>query len=613
MISLNIGKVVGRVDGGYWSQVHDFSPGEEQKFAVRGRLLAIITLKRQTEDTDITVVERGREILAHLHELYFGNLESSAYVCLKQTVETLSTTYEVCLDCAVILGDIIYLVSNSGGVWLRQKEQAGWLIEHPHNQIISLSGRLIPGQQFILGNLQFWQETPMGIVRAALESSLDQALETLGALVHGSQKAEGAAAILINTTTGFEDMKLVARKEEEEVEEILPPKVDHDFLEKPKFSFNFWKRPIFIQHEPISSKKNMILGVGFLVAFILLAVIGKVRYQYIVSGLAQLDQRSEELAFKFNEARALSILNPVRSREMLTDVKTEMTDIRTQGGGKYQNLNLEQVEADYTTVVNKAMGINSVLTAEVLDLSLVRDGLTGDKITILEGKLYVLDSISDRLVRVDPVKKSGVVIAGKDVLGDAKLIASYPGKTEIFSDKGIVECQMTNDKCSNVVKFDDQWGEVRDMSMFAGNIYLLTDKKIWRHQTAESGFGNKQSWAEVNAADSLAIDGNVWVVRGGELLKYIRGNKENFAVSGLDKSLGSRLKIYTNDESEKLYILDLDNARLVALKKTGEYLSQYLNSGLGKTTGVVVDEKQNKAYFVSGSKVLQIELTEGDL
>lgn len=609
MISLNIGKVVGRVDGGYWSQVHDFSPGEEQKFAVRGRLLAIITLKRQTEDTDITVVERGREILAHLHELYFGNLESSAYVCLKQTVETLSTTYEVCLDCAVILGDIIYLVSNSGGVWLRQKEQAGWLIEHPHNQIISLSGRLIPGQQFILGNLQFWQETPMGIVRAALESSLDQALETLGALVHGSQKAEGAAAILINTTTGFEDMKLVTRKEEEEVvEEILPPKIDHDFIEKPKFNFNFWKRPIFVQHEPISSKKNMILGISFLVAFVLLAIIGKVRYQYIISGREKLDQRSEELAFKFNEARALSILNPVRSREMLTEIKTEMIDIRSIGGGKYQNLNLEQVEADYTTVVNKAMGINSVLTAEVLDLSLVRDGLTGDKITILEGKLYVLDSISDRLVRVDPVKKSGVVIAGKDVLGDAKLTASYPGKTEIFSDKGIIECSVPSDQCSVKMKFDSEWGEVRDMSMFAGNIYLLTDKKIWRHQTAESGFGNKQSWAEVNAADSLAIDGNVWVVRGGELLKYIRGNKENFAVSGLDKSLGSRLKIYTNDESEKLYILDLDNARLVALKKTGEYLSQYLNSGLGKTTGVVVDEKQNKGYFVSGSKILQIEL-----
>ena len=66
-------------------------------------------------------------------------------------------------------------------------------------------------------------------------------------------------------------------------------------------------------------------------AFILLAVVGKVRYQYLVSGKAKLDQRSEELAFKFNEARALSILNSVRSREMLLEVKTEMTDIRSLG------------------------------------------------------------------------------------------------------------------------------------------------------------------------------------------------------------------------------------------------------------------------------------------
>ena len=598
MISLNIGKVVGRVDEGYWSQVHDFSPNEEQKFAIRGRLLAIVTLKRQDEDTDITVVERGREILAHLHELYFGNLEESAYERLKQAVSTLSTTYEVWLDCAVILEDIIYLVSNSGGVWLSYKEQAGWLIEYPHNQIISLSGRLVPNQQFILGNRQFWQETPMGIVRAALESSLDQALETLGALVHGSLKAEGAAAILINTTTGFEDMKLVTRKEEEVLEDFSPPKIEHDF----------YKKPIFTQHGPISSKKNMILGISFLVAFILLAVVGKVRYQYLVSGKAKLDQRSEELAFKFNEARALSILNSVRSREMLLEVKTEMTDIRSLGGGKYKNLNLEQIEADYSTVVNKAMGINSILTTEVLDLSLIRDGLTGDKMTLLDGKLYVIDSTSDRLVSVDPVKKSGTVIAGKDILGEAKFIASYPGKIEIFSDKGVIECLVSGVQCSVKIKFDQDWGEIKDMAMFTGNIYLLSDKKIWRHQTAESGFGNKQSWVDLTAGDFLAIDGNVWVTRGGELLKYIRGNKENFAISGLDKPLGSHLQIYTNDEAEKLYVLDLDNSRLVSLKKTGEYLSQYLNSDLGKVTSVVVDEKQNKAYFVTGSKILQIEL-----
>ena len=598
MISLNIGKVVGRVDEGYWSQVHDFSPNEEQKFAIRGRLLAIVTFKRQDEDTDITVVERGREILAHLHELYFGNLEDSAYERLKQAVGTLSTTYEVWLDCAVILEDIIYLVSNSGGVWLSYKEQAGWLIEYPHNQIISLSGRLVPNQQFILGNRQFWQETPMGIVRAALESSLDQALETLGALVHGSLKAEGAAAILINTTTGFEDMKLVTRKEEEVLEDFSPPKIEHDF----------YKKPIFTQHGPISSKKNMILGISFLVAFILLAVVGKVRYQYLVSGKAKLDQRSEELAFKFNEARALSILNSVRSREMLLEVKTEMTDIRSLGGGKYKNLNLEQIEADYSTVVNKAMGINSILTTEVLDLSLIRDGLTGDKMTLLDGKLYVIDSTSDRLVSVDPVKKSGTVIAGKDILGEAKFIASYPGKIEIFSDKGVIECLVSGVQCSVKIKLHQDWGEIKDMAMFTGNIYLLSDKKIWRHQTAESGFGNKQSWVDLTAGDFLAIDGNVWVTRGGELLKYIRGNKENFAISGLDKPLGSHLQIYTNDEAEKLYVLDLDNSRLVSLKKTGEYLSQYLNSDLGKVTSVVVDEKQNKAYFVTGSKILQIEL-----
>ena len=170
MISLNIGKWLAESIEGYWSQVHDFSPNEEQKFAIRGRLLAIVTLKRQDEDTDITVVERDWEILAHLHELYFGNLEDSAYERLKQAVGTLSTTYEVWLDCAVILEDIIYLVSNSGGVWLSYKEQAGWLIEYPHNQIISLVVGWFPISNLFLGILVILAGYSNGIVRPALES-----------------------------------------------------------------------------------------------------------------------------------------------------------------------------------------------------------------------------------------------------------------------------------------------------------------------------------------------------------------------------------------------------------------------------------------------------------
>ena len=108
-------------------------------------------------------------------------------------------------------------------------------------------------------------------------------------------------------------------------------------------------------------------------------------------------------------------------------------------------------------------------------------------------------------------------------------------------------------------------GNQRYGHVFTGNIYLLSDKKFGDIKLLNR-FGNKQSWVDLTAGDFLAIDGNVWVTRGGELLKYIRGNKENFAISGLDKPLGSHLQIYTNDEAEKLYVLDLDNSRLVSLK-----------------------------------------------
>ena len=96
-------------------------------------------------------------------------------------------------------------------------------------------------------------------------------------------------------------------------------------------------------------------------------------------------------------------------------------------------------------------------------------------------------------------------------------LASYPGKTEVLSNTGIIECQ--NDKCQNKIKLDSDWGTVVDMGMFAGNIYLLTNANIWRYQTTETGFGTKQSWiaktevVDLSGSTSLTIDGSLWVTK----------------------------------------------------------------------------------------------------
>lgn len=598
MTHINIGKIVGKVDGKYWAQVHDFSHG------LRGRLLAIITLEKTEGESEVAVVARGRDVLSHLHELYFGQTESTAYDQLFTAVSMMvSEEPSLQLDCAVLLDEALYLVSCGGGVWLRQDQKEGWIL-NPQDAvgIRKLSGPAVAGQRIVLGNRLFWQHVSAGVVRAALESDLEQAVETLGAVVHGSQKSQGEAGIIIEILSEVVPKpQFVVSKEEAPVE--IPP---------PPFSFPKRATPVFVQYGRPKASKTLVIGIVFLLIFGILGIAGRARFQYLVSGKSQLDQRSEELSFKFNEAKALVILNPARSSQMLVEIKEDLADIRGRGGTKYKNPSLDSIEQELPAIINKSKGINEIVPTEVLDLTLIRDGLTGQKLAMQDDKLMVLDTISGRLIEVDPVKKSGSVIAGQDVLGKTSLLASYPGKTEILSENGIVECQ--NSKCQNKIKIDEDWGNVVDMGMFAGNIYLLTKTNIWRYQTAEDGFGNKQNWiakgetVDLAGVTSLAIDGSLWITDGQNVVKFTRGAKEAFEITELEKPLGLNPIIYTNEENQSLYLLDRANSRIVVIKKTGEYIATYSNSSLGQATSLVANEKSGKVYLVAGNIIWQIEI-----
>ena len=154
------------------------------------------------------------------------------------------------------------------------------------------------------------------------------------------------------------------------------------------------------------------------------------------------------------------------------------------------------------------------------------------------------------------------------------------------------------------------------MKLWAGNIYLLASDQIWVYRTSEGGYGARQKWLSETQemGESMVIDGNVWVLKclmsNDQCLiqKFTRGVKEGFEVSGMDQKLGDGAIIYTEDEAEKLYILDKANMRVVVIKKNGEYDSQYRTEQAGQATDMVVAEERGKIYLLAGAKIWEIPL-----
>ena len=106
-----MGKIVGRVSGRRWAQVHDFT------HETRGRLVVAASLGAKEEKIEVEMVEMGRELLARVHELYFGSLEEDAMVSLKLVVEAIETEFEgVEMVVLVVVGEVLYVVADVGVV-----------------------------------------------------------------------------------------------------------------------------------------------------------------------------------------------------------------------------------------------------------------------------------------------------------------------------------------------------------------------------------------------------------------------------------------------------------------------------------------------------------------
>ncbi len=611
-----IGKIVGRISEKRWAQVYDFA------HETRGRLIVAASLVEREGKTEMEMVEMGRELLARIHELYFGSPEEEAMKNLKLAMETVEAEFGGAEMAALaVVGEALYVMVNAGGAWAEVGGKEGWVINpNLKSQISNLKFQVLSSwakdqETIIMGNNRFWEELSLGIVKAAVgNNDMEAAVETLGAVVHGGEKGEGAAGVIVKMSKVQSSMLNKASEPELPKKTKKPFKLPEIKLPKIKWPSLPNRGPVYVVrgNKELNRKRTMWAGIGFLVVLVLL-VSGWMwsEKNRQIKQSAQ-NRQIEAITEKFNEAKAVVTLNPARSRELLKEVEPEVQKFK---GTKKIDQRVSGILGEWEGIWNQAMGTKLASLELIVDLGLVREGMAGERLKTRDGKLEVLDTQGGRLIEVNPEKKSAEVIAGKGDLGAAKLLATYPGKTVVFSDKGIVQCSMSNVQCSMAAKSDDGWGEVVDMGMWGGNIYLLSKTGIWKLQGGESGYGAKQAWlagtedtTSLSQSQSMAIDGSVWVasVQGSmfKIQKYTRGVRENFEVSGVEGLAGDA--IYTDDETEKLYVLDAAGGRVVVLAKTGEYESQYTAEAIKGATGLVVDEKAGKIYVLAGTKIYEI-------
>jgi hypothetical protein len=124
-----------------------------------------------------------------------------------------------------------------------------------------------------------------------------------------------------------------------------------------------------------------------------------------------------------------------------------------------------------------------------------------------------------------------------------------------------------------------------------------------------AGWLKQGSDLDLEMANSMAIDGNIWLgFKDGQLKKLLSGKIEDFSIAGLKDPFSSPITLYTKEDMDNLYILEPQKSRVVVLNKKGEFVKEVKSQSLSSATVLFADEKQKKIFAVSGSLIFEMPL-----
>lgn len=622
-------KAFGNGEG--WVQVHDFTPSDSFKFLKRGRLFAVISGNEAIveNEQEVDKVLAGREILTRLHEEYYGKTESTAFNALQQAIsgvyeEFKKESLDFEIAALVYLDGVIYSsITKNSLVYLYRKGVLAKILEGKGDRTISISGYPKAGDIVVLGTGDFGKKiNPVQLKQAFSKESISDVAEMVTPNIRSLEEGgrTGAVFIKFNEKERSEFVSGFSSKTPQEVKEIdveqrgIKNEYPNKHSLKEKIISILPKRDIRIRggeiDEGISKRRKVAVSVGFiLIILLLVSIFFGIKTKKEKDKKALFEDTIDEATHQLEEAVSLYELNPVRSRELFNQSKSKVENLLGEGVTYPEVYDLQNKISENESRILGEYNIDPEL---FLDLTLLSEGFFGDSLSASEDLMVVLDTQNKRLVSIELKSKRTEIVAGGDELSDPKETAVYAGRFFVLDGDTVYE--LVGEEKEIV---EEGFGGNDLISSFAGNIYVLSkaNSQIWRVSGSKSEFLGKSEWLsegsepDFDNAVSWSIDGNIWVlVEGGEILRFSLGNEINFEMEGVFPPVDSGVSIFTDEDSNYLYVLEPEENRIVVLDKEGEYVAQYISDKFAEGKSIVVSENIKKAIVLTGEKLLSIEL-----
>ncbi|KKP29280.1 MAG: hypothetical protein UR15_C0018G0006 [Parcubacteria group bacterium GW2011_GWA2_31_28] len=313
---------------------------------------------------------------------------------------------------------------------------------------------------------------------------------------------------------------------------------------------------------------------------------------------------------KLDQANEMAYLNLERAQVLTSEAKAEVEKLKKELNGKKQK-EIAELEALVSQQENKITKKEEKTYEEFYDLSVDNKAAKGNKGYLQGATAVILDKAQGNAYILSLDKKS---LEKKNFaeLKKADLIAFYQDEILFYIKGGGIYKIGKDDKLKKAIENDSDWGNIQDIWLYNGNIYLLDSGKneIWKYLVAEEGYSVKSSYFKenhpsLNDSNSLSIDSSLYIGFKDQGVKYTGGVKDEFSSSFPESDLNIN-KFFTTKDVEKVYAWDKKKGSIYVLGKNGTY-EREINSSILKQADDLFVFGTN-AYLLTGAKIYSVNL-----
>lgn len=249
------------------------------------------------------------------------------------------------------------------------------------------------------------------------------------------------------------------------------------------------------------------------------------------------------------------------------------------------------------------------------DLATQNEGTEAFGVLDLRGNLFAYDNHTVYKTVRNIVEK-GVSVSEKTNIVSAA--ARVDQSTLLFYTDAPQIVEFGNGVVTPMSTADSTWKQGIDIQSYSKYAYVLdpVENQIWKYERQRSAYTAASSYnngADLSRAVSFAIDGSIYILSDdGTIQKLFRGEKQDYSFREIPSVpfSGQKLKIFTTDAHDYLYVLDPDNARILVFTK-GERFATYKKQvlfGLSDARDFSVDASGQKINVVTADKIYEFSL-----